>query len=133
MNGNYPVITLTNGLRVMNFNSPHAFNFIDGCVLPAVPNNIALETQLDFEDVYHQESITPAWYSVEKKFKMSTACHFRMNQCEMVAALEKVDIILVPLPVLVLMKEMGHNTKLYRTIYVVDRITKEISNNTFCI
>jgi hypothetical protein len=51
----------------------------------------------------------------------------------MVAALEKVDIILVPLPVLVLMKEMGHNTKLYRTIYVVDRITKEISNNTFCI
>ena len=54
MNNTFPIVTLSNGLRVANFNSPHAFEFEDGTILSAVSNEIAEETKLDNEDVEKQ-------------------------------------------------------------------------------
>lgn len=127
----FPKVTLSNGVKVLNFNSPHEFYFEDGSILGAVSNEIALETQLNSMDKECPRSNSPI-IDVDKSFEMSTACLNRLNQ----ALEERVDIILVPLPVLMAAKSLpeswlNHHAKL-RTIYVVDRISKKISITKFC-
>lgn len=122
---NTPVITLSNGVRVANFNSPHSFNFEDGSILPAVSENIAIATQLDSNDVQIPNGKT---IDVVKQFIMSPMCHGRLEHLREL----DVDVILVPLPVLLAMREKQIPIANYRTIYVVDRISKAISITKFC-
>ena len=135
----FPIIMLTNGVIIMNFNSPHEFNFEDGSILPAVEESIARATQLSSEDI-EKENENPLLIDVTKKFVMSAECKAHLHKAAIIASLSGVDVILVPLPVLLSFKEMEKvpsfvmetlKAKL-RTIYVVDRIKKTISINKFC-
>jgi hypothetical protein len=126
----FPKVTLSNGVRVLNFNSPHEFHFEDGSILEAVSNEIALETQLNSVDIERSRVYSPI-IDVDKSFEMSAACLNRLDR----ALEEEVDIILVPLPVLVAIKSLPEpwsNSSKFRTIYVVDRISKKISITKFC-
>lgn len=139
MENKFPIITLTNGVRVMNFNSPHPFNFEDGSILPAVSDEIAKATQLDSEDIESENEFVPGLIDVHKRFVMSDACRKHLYDAAICAVLAAVDIILVPLPVLLAFKESqdefneyDYVTKL-RAIYMTDRISKQISITKFCI
>lgn len=137
----FPIATLTNGVKVMNFNSPHSFEFEDGTILNAVSNDIAKATQLDTQDI-ELPTIDGITMDVQKKFVMSQACLDHLIQAAQVAEVEDVRIILAPLPVISAVKDWQLNILIsefpilqqkLRTIYVVDRITKKISTKKFCV
>lgn len=121
-----PTVTLSNGLVIGNFNSPHPFTFEDGSVLPACSNEVAKATELNSEDTIEFNGV---FYDVTKKFVMSAACKERLMN---VMAFSMCDVIIVPLPVLMALKENKFPIWLFRTGFVVDRINKKLSINHFC-
>lgn len=137
----FPVVTLSNEVRVMNFNSPHSFLFEDGTILGPVEEKLALETQLNSADVEYQND-NKVTIDVQKKFVMSQACFDHLVDAVYYADFHNVDIILAPLPVVSAVKEMDFQHPIsailklgqkLRTIYVVNRVTKEISITKFCV
>lgn len=123
---NFETITLTNGLTILNFNSPHSFAFGDGKVLNSVSMEVAKETMLSNEDI---ETFNGKFTTVKKIFTMSQACKDRLVE---VQNLPNVDVILVPLPVLLLANELGLNKGKLHTGFIVDRINKILSTDKFC-
>lgn len=137
----FPTVTLSNGIKVMNFNSPHSFTFEDDSILGAVSDEIAIATQLGFEDEEIKNTFTGT-IDVVKKFTMSNTCLEHLLDAAQFAWDNQVNIILAPLPVVMAFKQsqISIPTRLIqtlhqrlRTIYVVDRITKKISTTKFCV
>ena len=118
-------ITLTNGLKVMNFSSPHPFTFTDGSVLPAVDADTARALMLDAVEVEHK---TGQWTDVELVFKLNAAVSAAINK----AQASDVDVVLVPLPVLSAVKTAGLPIGKLRVCRVADRVTKTICVDRFC-
>lgn len=118
-----PIVTLSNGLRVANFNSNHPFNFEDGSVLEGCLTEITQATMLDNEDV---ETFNGIFINVKTKFVMSNGCIDRLMY--VLKFKDWYDVCLVPLPVLQAIKTLDWVDKSkFRGIYVTDRITKAIS------
>ena len=141
---NSPTVTLSNGLTVANFSSPHPFNFTTGEVLPACDSEWANEMKLDIEEIE---------YGMPKSFQVSVWTDVELNISippNVAEALhdlnhdDDIDIVLVPFMVLQAMKEYLMINKVAkepfdidnnkcRVIRVADRITKEIYPDKFCI
>ena len=136
-----PVVTLSNGLRVANFSSPHSFKFTDGTVLPACTATRAQTLMLEAEELTLKTYITQTNVSsngmhvhvpitdILLSWKMSDVV------AEALVALQAnadVDVVLVPLPVMTALKEYGHEPGKARVIRVADRVTKEIHIDRFC-
>lgn len=122
-----PVVTLTNGIRVANFSSPHPFTFDDGTVLPACDPERS--RSLTLEAV---ERPTPrgSWTDIELWFRPTRIVDTALAELE---SDPDITIILVPLPVMEAMKDCGRNIGKCRVCRVADRITKTICANRFCI
>lgn len=120
------ITTLTNGLRIMNFSSPHPFTFTDGTVLPAVDADTARALMLDFVEVEH---INSGWTDVQLIFKLNAAVQAAINK----AQASDVDVVLVPLPVLSAVKAAGLPIGKLRVCRVADRVAKTICIDKFCI
>jgi len=120
------VVVLKNGLRVANFSSPHSFTFTDGSVLEACSAKRAKKLMLEHVEVEHKMQ---RWTDIELKFEMSEPV-----MLEVLALIQRsdIDIVLVPLPVLELVREKGWTTKI-RGIRVADRVTKTIHCDRFCL
>ena len=137
--------TLKSGLRVANFNSPHAFYFDDDSILNAVQSEFSVSTMLNSQDV---ETISSCgrYVVVNKQFIMSNTCAKALIR---VCKRKDIDIVIVPLPVLLLMKNdatlvgqgvfdalpysvvMDIRTKI-ATTFMVDRVNKLVSSIKFC-
>lgn len=144
-----PVVTLTNGLRVANFSSPHPFNFEDGSVLEACnPDRVKAGELKRQED-------ERAWGGLDRDDIVAVVPKFSLSNSvwELLVELENdknVDIVLVPFPVLEVLRscrsfkmdllgdlddiEVTLLDKLSKvgTICVKDRTTKAIFINRFC-
>ena len=126
-----PVVTLSNGLRVANFSSPHPFNFTDGTVLaPCEPDRVKAGS-LDRVD---QESPFPGLLGVTAvvpKFRLNDALREELRRLQVAT---DVDVVLVPFPVLEAIREDGCYEELTKaaTICVADRQTKAIFIDRFC-
>ena len=130
-----PVVSLSNGLRVMNFSSPHPFTFEDGTVLPACDEARSRALSMDRED---EES---AWagplFNVTGKVAAVKPV-FRLN-AETLAALVDgeeswdVDIVMVPFPLLQAVRAEGYDAKFAKiaTVIMADRITKAAAIDKF--
>ena len=144
-----PVVTLTNGLRVANFSSPHPFNFEDGSVLEAcAPDRVKAGELKRQED-------ERAWVGLDRQDIVAVVPRFSMSDqvWKLLVELENdsdVDVVLIPFPVL----EVLRSCKSFRmdllgdhddievtlldqlskvgTICVKDRQTKAIFINRFC-
>ncbi|OGM08836.1 hypothetical protein A2Z67_02405 [Candidatus Woesebacteria bacterium RBG_13_36_22] len=130
------IITLSSGLRVGNFSSPYAFEFEDGTILPAIDDITAKLGTLDRDDEIVQ--IGKIYSTIHPVFKLNNMIEFELDQWINVFLDDKVDIVIVPLPVLQAMQsDKGWKSSIlslpFRTIYIVDRIKKIISINKFCI
>lgn len=130
-----PVVELSNELKVLNFSSPHPFNFEDGTTLPACSAERALSLMLKTEE---RESLSPClrWTDVDLEFKMSESVRSELVVC----CYEQVDIVIVPLPVLQIARKikLPHRHALViqrkvRGIRVKNRATKEIFIDRFCL
>ncbi|HSN71491.1 MAG TPA: hypothetical protein VLT59_08270 [Steroidobacteraceae bacterium] len=127
------IITLSNGLRVGNFSSPHPFNFVDGSVLPpADPEDVKCGALTATETP--QPGIKGTT-DIDLKFEMSTSCAALLYSWRTLANEDKVDIVLVPLPVKTALERVGTPLRgsPFRVIRVADRTTKAIFIDKFCI
>jgi len=124
-----PIITLTNGLRVANFSSPHPFQFNDGSVLPACPPERAKELMLNAieQEVPHPTvaGITDIWLDWELPANMR-------DELAKLNAREDIDVLLIPFPVMTAIKNADLPIGKCRVIRVADRISKEIYIDRFC-
>lgn len=118
-------ITLKNGLRVMNFSSPHPFTFTDGSILAAVDADTARNLMLDAVEIEHSNG---KWVDVELVFKLNDAVNAAINA----AQASDIDIVLVPLPVLSAVKAAGLPIGKLRVCRVADRVNKTIWVDRFC-
>ena len=120
--------TLSNGIKVGNFSSPHPFNFVDGIVIDRCEPDRVMASML-----FCAEVETPG-------IKGSVDLEIKWNLTDKVielltdAELSDVDIYLVPFPVMTAIKEadMLENFSKARVIRVADRETKEIHIDKFC-
>lgn len=138
-----PVVTLTNGLRVANFSSPHPFNFEDGTVLPAcAPDRVAAGAlERTDEERPWPGQVTPlcqdAIVAVVPQFRLSEQVWQLLIELQ---ADDSVDIVLIPFPVLEALRNTFDNdgqslldtVSKCGTICVKDRQTKAIFINRFC-
>lgn len=134
-----PVVTLTNGLRVANFSSPHSFNFEDGSILEAcTPDRVAAGALERTEEerpwgFFDRDDIV----AVVPKFSLSEQVWNLIVELEQD---DKVDIVLIPFPVLEALrnarrengKSLLEEVSKVGTICVKDRQTKTIYINRFC-
>lgn len=120
------ITTLSNGVRVMNFSSPHPFIFTDGSVLPPVDADTARALMLDAVEIEHTNG---RWVDVELVFKLNDT----VREAVEAAQASDVDIVLVPLPVLSAVKAAGMPIGKLRVCRVADRVAKTICADRFCI
>jgi len=134
-----PVVTLSNGLRVANFSSPHPFNFEDGSVLEACqPDRVAA-------GALEREEETRPWGMWDRDDIVAVVPKFSLSEqvWNLLMDLEnddRVDIVLIPFPVLEALRNAKRETGKslleealkVGTICVKDRQTKEIYINRFC-
>ena len=131
---NAPSLTLSgSGLNVVNFSSPHPFNFESGQILEACSAERAKALSMGSDDV-----ITPTTLPngkvmdvVTKKFTMTDTIR---HELDFLQDDVDVDVILVPFPTLQCLQESGELAKFTKvaTIFVVDRVSKAISVKRFC-
>lgn len=130
------IYTLSNGLRVANFSSPHPFTFTDGTVIPAVEDEKAINLMLDVE-----ESSIPQrnsrFKTVELDWSLSEPVADEIDYWFTFFAMKKVDVVIVPLPVMVALRNIWNIKDIlkspFRVIRVANRITKAIHINKFCM
>lgn len=120
--------TLSNGLRVANFSSPHAFAFEDGTVLEAVAPERSRALSLDAKEV--EQVGVKGTTDIVLSFKMNAETQDHIDQLN---GMSDVDIVLVPFPVMTALKEGGQAIGKCRCIRTADRITKKICIGKFCI
>lgn len=133
---NMYIITLSNGLRVGNFSSPHSFTFIDGNVLPKVSDNFAKEMMLDLKETpVRNHKHGPKVKTVKKDFRLTPLLHEAIAWWVTIYETDQVDVVLVPLPVMDAMSKVFSESKLmampFRVISVADRVTKAIEIDKF--
>ena len=125
-----PTITTKKGLTIANFSSPHQFLFDDGSILPGCSPERSKALMLH---PIEKETVNPKGFTdIELKFEMSGEVRKALSE----SLNSKIDIVIVPLPVMVALKEadIGEASNLpFRTCRVKDRVTKEVYSNRFCI
>ena len=143
-----PIITLTTGLRVANFSSPHSFRFTDGSELPACSPERANGCMLNSREVVLERG---GWNDIDLEFTLSQeAANMLIDALETWSLFHtgregEVDLIIVPFPVLTCLKRLppSEQTRLgfdmssplghpFRTIRSADRVTKVVHHDRFC-
>ncbi len=128
--------TLSNGLRVANFSSPHPFTFTDGTVVPPVEDDLARRLMLDVGETIQSER-NRKFKSVKLEWGLSERVADEIDYWFTFFAMKKVDVVIVPLPVMTALHSIWNEKSIlkspFRVIRVADRITKAIHTDTFCI
>lgn len=138
-----PTVTLSNGLTVANYSSPHPFTFTDGTILPACSNERATLTMLETNEICSTYTLNGVEISdVRIDWRLTEYLKVECNDIIWAMRLNilKWDIILVPLPFMTAWKHHYEHAYHYtvpnppfRVIRVADRITKEIHIDKFCV
>ena len=130
------VHTLSNGVKVANFSSPHPFTFTDGTIIPAVPDEIARKLMLEVDEKSIPQR-SSRFRTVSLDWSLSERVADEIDYWYTFFAMKIVDVVLVPLPVMTALKTIWDQKKIlkspFRVIRVADRITKTIHIDKFCI
>lgn len=124
-----PVITLSNGLRVANFSSPHSFTFDTGEILPACDESRARGLMLSQRE-HEDRSPCGRYTNISLTFEMSDVVRDELLRLE---EDENIDIVLVPFPVMEAIKASNLKVSKARVCRTADRVTKTVFSNKFCI
>jgi len=120
---NIPVITLSSGLRVANFSSPHPFRFTTGETLPGCDADRCRSLSLKKVE---SETEGPKWTDISVSFELTDVVVHELDRLE---DRDDIDLILVPLPVLMAVRDRGYSK--VRGCLVADRVTKEVHPDRF--
>jgi hypothetical protein len=132
------MVTLSNGLRVANFSSPHPFNFVDGTVLPAVDKDTCDKGALE---CIESEVPDPSgkFVNISIIWKLTHSVTEMIQYWQHEYDRGNVDVVLIPFPVLTALREEEKEgvykiiESPFRVIRCADRITKAIFIDRFCI
>lgn len=131
-----PSIILPNGTEILNFSSPHPFNFDTGEVLPACSAARSKALSLEAE-----ETEFPAGthgIDIALRFKMSDAVREELLRLAALVT-EAPLVVLVPFPVMQAIKATWDLDvdqvcmTPFRCVRSADRVTKVIYHNRFCV
>jgi len=123
------IIILSNGKKVANFSSPHAFTFTDGSILPAVSNEEAERLKVTF----HEDESPNG--DVKLSFSLSDAVLEEVDKYLNLWHNAEVYHVYCPLPMIQALKERSFDVinSPFRSIRIEDRIQKLVSINKQCI
>ena len=131
------MIKLDNGLKVVNYSSPHPYTFDTGEVLPACEEDVSRKSMLKAEHDVTDVTIRDIdVQEVSIKYKMPKWMFMELVK---ISIMIDVDIILVPYPVMTALKDRrksGFRDRLQakaRVCKLTDRVTKVISSTQFCV
>jgi hypothetical protein len=131
------IVTLTNGVRVANFSSPHTFTFEDDTVLPAYDDaDFVNSLKLDVNERTMLAGLKNGnqYKSIKIAFRLTDPVITRLHEFQMMYMQGEIDIVIVPLPVQQLIPSLYLiNQTPFRTVRMVDRVNKIASIDTFCI
>jgi len=145
-----PITTLSNGIRVANFSSPHDFEFEDSSILKACSKERAEKLKIIFNETIKTQKINAKGYDVKTKTWQSgidiknISLDFELsenvlNEMDNIIKLKDlVDIIIIPLPMLTALKKKYTHPKAieiskYRVIKMKSRREKLEKINEWCI
>jgi|TARA_R100000781_G_C4075968_1_gene126097 hypothetical protein len=145
-----PITTLSNGIRVANFSSPHDFEFEDSSILKACSKERAEKLKIIFNETIKTQKINAKGYDVKTKTWQSgidiknISLDFELsenvlNEMDNIIKLKDlVDIIIIPLPMLTALKKKYTHPKAieiskYRVIKMKSRTEKLVKINEWCI
>lgn len=137
-----PAVTLSNGLRVANFSSPHPFHFVDGTVLPACDEARSKHLSMDRADAVTEWTgplfnVRVPIQQVKPVFVLNDAT---LAELEAMQESWDLDIILVPFPMLQALQagwptwSPGQGIERFTkiaTVIMADRITKAAAIDQF--
>jgi hypothetical protein len=130
------IVKLSNGLRVVNFSSPHPFRFTDGTELPAVSDELANKLMLRVEEERVSQR-NSRYRTVKLDWSLSEEVSDEIDYWYTFFAMKKVDIVIVPLPVMVALKSIWNEKDIvkspFRVVRVANRISKTIWCDLYCI
>ena len=128
------IITLSNGKRVGNFSSPHAFYFEDGSTLPAVSEAEAMRLGVTFKETPMKNGISG---DLKLSFSLSMDVMEEFGHWIKLHKEGKIDMVIVPLPMMTALKKLYVVKNLirlpFRTVRMVSRIDKRVSITKQCI
>lgn len=126
-NNDCPRIELENGIRVANFSSPHAFNFVSGETLPACsPERCRRLSAVSQEVETHNAR---GWTDIELSFELGPDVRAELERLD---ADDDVDVVIAPLPIVQAARSIGLGRKA-RTVRMADRVTKVAHSDRFCV
>lgn len=139
----YNIITLSNGLKVANFSSPHEFKFEDGSLLPECTPEHSEKYKVSFIETltpvnrFKEDEVQLLFHDVELMFNLSSDVWSLIKHWKNFYFIGLVDIVLIPMPMLVALKEQYDSEWIkqspFRVIRIEDRINKLVSISKFCI
>lgn len=136
-----PIITLSNGLRIANFSSPHDFQFEDGTILKACSKERAEFYKVEFiEDSKLQWINNIEIHNIRLSFDLSDHLIKEIyNIMDNYEEENKYDIILIAMPMLVAIKENPYLKHIniedspFRVIKMKSRTEKVLRIDQFCV
>lgn len=139
----YNIITLLNGLKVANFSSPHSFQFEDGSLLPECTPEHSEKYKVSFIETltpvnrFKEDEVQLLFHDVELMFGLSSDVWSLIKYWKDSYFIGLVDIVLIPMPMLVALKEQYNSEWIkqspFRVIRIEDRVNKLVSISKFCI
>ena len=130
------IYTLTNGLRVANFSSPHPFYFTDRTLVPAVEDEKARNLMLEVKETRVPQR-NAKYQLVSLDWSLSESVADEIDYWFTFFAMKEVDVVIVPLPVMKALKSIWNPKDIvkspFRVIRVADRVSKAIHIDKFCI
>ena len=126
---NFPKTTLTTGINIVNFSSPHKFYFDDGSTLGGVDPDTCRLLSIE-RKTEERPSECGKFIDCSVSFQMTDAAQ---EQIDFLNADPDIDIILVSLPVLTAIKAAGYSIGKCRVCLLADRVEKRIYHNKFSI
>lgn len=123
------MVTLSNGVTVINFSSPHEFKFVDGSVLPAIDKETSLSLKVDFIEDIDEDG------DVSLSFELSPKVMESVEHYQAIWEIGLMDKVIIPLPMMTALKNQGRDIKKspFRCIRIENRIDKLVSIDKWCI
>ena len=125
-----PVVTLTTGLRVANFSSPHSFIFEECSGLEAWSDERATAVSLEHDEDETPHPSFPGVVEVRLTWRAPAALSGELRSLN---KRPDVDVVLIPFPMLEALRSAGLPIGKARVIRVKDRMTRELYVDKFCV
>lgn len=129
--------TLSNGLRVANFSSPHHFEFTDGTKLPRVSKKTVerLSSKVEETVLRFRTLNKTTIQDISVDFTLTPEIRLELRKWERLYSENLVDVVIVPLPLLKAMQKERYfnHQSVFRCVRLASREDKIVEIDKFTL